>query len=151
MTMPILTLVIPAYNEEALLPVLLESVQVSTAVWGHDSTSVEVIVANNCSTDRTSDIALGYGAKVVDVSIRGIGAARNGGAAAARGQFLCFVDADSRIHAQTFREIAAALERPDVGGCATGVIPERSPAALHLLSAITLPARIMRLDSGVVC
>jgi glycosyltransferase involved in cell wall biosynthesis len=148
--MPDVSLVIPAYNEEALLPALLQSVRVSVAGCPKDSLSVEVIVANNCSTDRTCEIALGHGARVVDVAIRGIGAARNGGAAAARGHILCFVDADSKIHPQTFAAIAAAMDRPDTGGGATGVIPERWSGALRVLSAMTLPARLMGIDSGVV-
>ena len=95
MVVPFITLVIPAYNEESLLPALLESIRISVAEWAQGAGSVEVIVADNCSTDRTSEIARRSGARVVNVPVRGIGAARNGGAAAAHGHVLCFVDADS--------------------------------------------------------
>jgi len=148
--MPFITLVIPAYNEESLLPALLESIWISVAEWAREAGSVEVIVADNSSTDRTSEIARRSGAMVVNVPIRGIGAARNGGAAAAHGHVLCFVDADSRIHPQTFGAIAAAMDRPKVGGGATGVMPERWSAALRLMAAMTLPARVLGIDSGVV-
>jgi glycosyltransferase involved in cell wall biosynthesis len=148
--MPLISLVIPAYNEESLLPALLESVGVSAAEWAQEAGSVEVIVADNSSTDRTSEVARRFGARVVTVPIRGIGAARNGGAAAACGELLCFVDADSRIHPGTFGAIAAAMGRPAVGGGATGVEPERWSAALRLMAAMTLPARALGIDSGVV-
>ena len=150
MSTPLISLVIPAYNEEVLLPVLLESVDVSVTAWAQGPASVEVIVANNASTDRSALVALSSGAKVVHVADRGSGAARNGGAAAARGQVLCFVDADSRIHPLTFAAIAAAMDRTDVGGGATGVTLDHWSPALRLMAALTFPARLLGIDSGVV-
>jgi glycosyltransferase involved in cell wall biosynthesis len=149
MSVPTVSLVVPAYNEESLLPALLESVRASISDWPHTE-AVEVIVANNASTDRTVEIALDAGAAVVDVPVRGIGAARNGGAAAARGEILCFVDADSRVHPLTLRAVAAAMESPEVGGGSTGVTPEHWSAPLRLMAAMTLPFRLLGIDSGVV-
>jgi glycosyltransferase involved in cell wall biosynthesis len=140
---------VPAYNEESYLPALLESVRASIAEWAHTA-AVEVIVANNSSTDRTVEIAVNAGVTVVNVPGRGIGAARNGGAAAARGEILCFVDADSRIHPLTFRAIAAAMESPGVGGGSTGVRPEHWSTPLRLMDAMTFPFRLLGIDSGVV-
>ena len=150
MVVPLLSLVIPAYNEESLLPALLESIRTSVAEWAREAGAVEVILADNSSTDQTSEIARSSGATVVRVPVRGIGTARNGGAAVAHGQVLCFVDADSRIHPQTFRAVAAAMDRPKVGGGVTGVKPERWSGALRLMAAMTLPARVLGIDSGVV-
>src|SRR3990172_8688915 len=88
------SLIIPAYNEAALLPRLLATVAQARACYRGGGDAVEVIVADNGSTDATAAIALGAGCTVVPVSKRVIAAARNGGAAAAVGEILSFVDAD---------------------------------------------------------
>jgi glycosyltransferase involved in cell wall biosynthesis len=66
---------------------------------------IEEIVADNDSTDRTAEVAAAHGARVVHVAKRRIGAARNGAARVARGEILCFIDADSAVHPQTFDAI----------------------------------------------
>ncbi|HET6372706.1 MAG TPA: glycosyltransferase, partial [Candidatus Polarisedimenticolia bacterium] len=91
--LPSISLVIPAYNEEKYLPRLLDSVAQARERFEHCSGTLEVIVADNASTDRTAAIAAGRGARVVPVERRIIAAARNAGAAAATGDLLCFVDA----------------------------------------------------------
>ena len=55
----------------------------------------ELIVCDNNSTDRTAEIARAAGAKVVFEPVNQIARARNAGAAAASGDWLVFVDADS--------------------------------------------------------
>src|SRR5438128_6576510 len=99
------SIIIPAYNEERYLPRLLESIDIARSNYsgGHDT--VEVIVADNCSTDRSAEVAAHHGARVVPVAKRRIAAARNGGARAAAGEILCFIDADSAVHPQTFDAI----------------------------------------------
>lgn len=143
-----LSLVIPAYNEELLLPALLESAR--ACGWRPGDPAVEVIVANNGSTDGTATVARSAGATVIDVAARGIGIARNAGAAAATGAILGFVDADSRLHPDTITAIGEAMSRPGVCGGATGVTVERWSAPLRILAAMTLPIRCLGIDSGVV-
>ncbi len=70
---------------------------------------VELIVADNGSTDDTVAIASAHGCRVVSTTIRRIGAVRNAGAAAARGAIVAFIDADSQVHPDTFNQIAAWL------------------------------------------
>ena len=148
MAATLFSLVIPAYNEELLLPALLRSIETATAY--PDAPSVEVLVANNGSTDHTAEIALNGGARVVDVPVRGIGAARNAGAAAAQGHVLCFVDADSHIHPLAFRAIRMAMDRAGVAGGATGVTLEHWSVPLRIIAALTVPLRLLGIDSGVV-
>src|SRR5580765_101705 len=105
---PRFTLIIPAHNEERLLGRLLHSIAVARASYGPPD-AVEVIVADNASTDSTPEIAGAHGCRVVPVEKRVIGAARNAGAKAARGEVLAFIDADSQIHPHTFLEIDRAL------------------------------------------
>jgi len=76
---PSISVVIPAYNEEVLLPRLLRSVQAAGDVFAKLARSVEVIVADNASTD----VARSFGCRAVTVERRVIAAVRNGGARAA--------------------------------------------------------------------
>jgi len=140
--------VIPAYNEERVLPRLLESV--ADAVRACD-VPVETIVADNASTDRTALLAAEYGATVVPVAKRAIAAARNAGAAAARGEILAFVDADMRVHPETFVAIDAAMASDRVVGGATGVTLERWSPGLAVTFAVMLPVVwLTSFDTGVV-
>ncbi len=148
---PRLSLVIPAYNESALLPRLLDTVDAATARFHAGADAIEVIVADNGSTDNTAAIATARGCRVVRVEKRMIGASRNGGAAAATGSLLCFVDADMQIHPDTFNAIAAALDDPRVAGGATGVTMERWSAGIALTFSAILPlVWLTGMDTGVV-
>ena len=69
---PHISLIIPAYNEAELLPRLLDSVDTARAAYGG---TVEVIVADNASTDETAEIALQRGCRVARVEKRSIACA----------------------------------------------------------------------------
>jgi glycosyltransferase involved in cell wall biosynthesis len=143
--------VIPAWNEEALLPRLLDSVRVARDRCARGSDSVEVVVADNGSTDATARVAAAAGCAVVPVARRVIAAARNAGAAAARGEVLAFVDADTRIHPDTFDAIDRAVESSGFVGGATGVTLERWSAGLAATYAAMLPmVWLTGMDTGVV-
>jgi glycosyltransferase involved in cell wall biosynthesis len=147
---PRYSVIVPAYNEERYLPRLLDSLDLARAVYG-DPDAVEVIVADNRSTDRTAEIASERGCRVVPVEKRVIAAARNGGAAAARGEILAFVDADARAHPNTFRAIDQTLASGNVVAGATGARLERWSMGI-LFTYLTLVPLIFLtgLDTGVV-
>src|SRR5262252_8697986 len=79
---PRLSVIIPAYNEEKYLPRLLAGIAAARARYRRGAGAVEVVVADNGSTDATAEVAEARGCRVVPVSKRVIGAARNGGASA---------------------------------------------------------------------
>lgn len=148
--MPRFSLVIPAYNEERLLPRLLDSLDAARAAYG-ERDAIEVIVADNQSTDDTARIARLRGCNVVAVDKRIIAAARNGGARAARGDIICFVDADSQLHPQTFVEIANALADERCVGGATGVRLERRSLGIAVTWLMIIPIVLLTgMDTGVV-
>lgn len=93
----ILSIVIPTYNEEKYLPLLLQSIQ--NQKFDKD---YEVIVSDNHSTDATRAIAIQYGARVVDGGMPGPG--RNNGALAATGRYILFLDADVVLDDPLFLE-----------------------------------------------
>ena len=85
------------------------------------------------------------------VEKRIIGAARNGGALCARGDVLAFVDADSRIHPETFNAIDSAFATGRFVGGATGVRMERMSPGIGMTYLLLLPfVWITGMDTGVV-
>ena len=101
-----ISIIVPAFNEERLLGASLAQIQSAAKAFAARNWSVELIVCDNNSTDRTADIARAAGAMVVFEPVNQIGRARNAGAAAATGDWLVFVDADSHPGAELFAEVA---------------------------------------------
>jgi glycosyltransferase involved in cell wall biosynthesis len=149
---PDISLVIPAYNEARFLPRLLTSLVAARDRYAALGGAVEIIVADNLSTDGTAAIATAAGARVVRVEHRRIAAARNGGAAAARGRNLAFLDADTvRVHRDTFAAVATACDDPRVVGGATGCTLERWSVGLAATYAMLIPlVWATRFDTGLV-
>ena len=105
------SIIIPTLNEEKMLPRLLDSIK------AQDFTDYEIIVADAQSKDQTREIALQYGCLVVDGGLPAIG--RNAGAAAARGDFLFFLDADVVIPQGFLRNVHDEMQDRffDLGTC----------------------------------
>lgn len=130
-----ISIVIPAYNEEKLLPQILEQFPSELLV----RVGAEVIVSDGGSTDRTVEIAVGYGAVVVkhtEDRRQTIAEGRNRGAEAARGDALVFINADVRIsNAELFlTESRRMLSLPGVSGVTSvvHVFPEEETLADRL-------------------
>lgn len=148
---PMVSLVIPAYNEERLLPRLLESVAVACATYRHGPEAVQIIVADNESCDATAAVAESFGCEVVSVRERRIATVRNAGAGEARAEILAFVDADSQVHPGTFNAIEDALETGKFVAGATGVRLERMSLGIAVTYALFMPfVWALRMDTGVV-
>jgi len=144
------SVVIPAYNEEEFLPRLLESIEVARTYYAGGRDQIEVIVADNNSIDRTAEVAREHGARVVPVAKRRIAAARNGGARVAVGEILCFIDADSAVHPQTFNEIERVMSTGRYVAGFTGVTLERKSLGLMVTYCLFMPFVILTgIDTGV--
>jgi glycosyltransferase involved in cell wall biosynthesis len=113
----LISIVVPAFNEERLLGNSLAAVRTALVSFAARGWGTELIVCNNNSTDRTGELARAAGAKVVFERINQIGRARNRGAAAAIGDWLLFVDADSRPTAELFSAVADEIA---YGRCLAG-------------------------------
>jgi glycosyltransferase involved in cell wall biosynthesis len=94
MSAPLLSIIVPAFNEEAFLPKCLARIRAAFGMQARLSDAYEIIVCDNNSSDRTAAIALEHGCRVVFEPVNHIGRARNAGASMARGEWLLFVDAD---------------------------------------------------------
>lgn len=110
---PFLSVIVPAYQGEQVLPRVLEAIRASDlprAQW-------ELIVVDDASTDATAQVAARYADRVLSLPGRphGPGYARNRGVEASRGEWVVFIDADVVVHTDTLRLIAAvARGEPDV-------------------------------------
>src|SRR4051794_30907167 len=100
-----ISFIVPAHNEELELPATLDAIHDAVT----DAGPYEIIVVDDASTDATSEIASRVSAQVIQIDRRQIAAARNTGAKAARGEYLFFVDADTRINRTHVVEGIAAL------------------------------------------
>ncbi|MGH7336743.1 MAG: glycosyltransferase [Myxococcota bacterium] len=149
--MPRFSLIVPAHNEERYLPRLLDSVDRARDAYPGGRDAIEVVVADNASTDATAELAFARGCRVAPVEKRAIAAARNGGGALATGEILCFTDADGRIHPDTFAAIERAVDSGRYVAGATGVVMERWSPGIVLTFAVFLPmVWAAGMDSGVV-
>ena len=95
------SVIIPAYNEEKLLPATLASLHQAMDTLDLPG---EVIIVDNNSTDNTAQIAEDHGATIVFEPFRQIAKARNRGAGIARGGFLVFLDADTKLSPQLLQK-----------------------------------------------
>jgi GT2 family glycosyltransferase len=95
----------------------------------------ELIVVDDASRDGSADLARDLGARTIRLEgPRGPAAARNRGAAEARGDLLVFLDADVRVHPDTLRRLLAPLAEGGTDaafGSYDGEPPERSWVSLY--------------------
>ena len=110
-----ISFIVPAHNEEHELPTTLDAIHAAAS--GAEQ-PYEIVVVDDASTDATPEIASHAGAKVVRIHRRQIAAARNAGGHAAQGEYLFFVDADTRINRAHVSGAIAALEAGYAGGSA---------------------------------
>jgi len=99
--------IIPALNEEDIIGETIKSIK-------RQKGSFEIIVVDNGSKDKTTKIAKDLGCRVVKEKKRGISPARNRGAKEAKGEYLCFVDADGELTENWLKEANRILNKKKV-------------------------------------
>ena len=116
-----ISVIVPARNEQARVGACLQALLAQEGV----VTPMEIVVVDDASTDGTAAVVTSFsGTDQVAVVLergpgRGVSAARNAGAARARGELLLFTDADCRPLPGWAAALVAAVRRPGVSG-ATG-------------------------------
>ena len=105
-----LSVIIPARNEEANLPLLLRGLQ------GQSRRPDEIICVDDCSTDRTAAIATAFGAELVTIGDKPDGWlgkpwACQQGAKKASGDFFLFLDADLRLGVEALSRLMSEAQR----------------------------------------
>ncbi len=140
-----LSVVIPALNAATTLPILLPAV-------AKEATTVllELVVADGGSSDQTPAVAAAYGAQVV-ISPRGRGLQLARGAAAASGDWLLFLHADSGLAPGWATAVATFMAAPgnrDRAGYFRFALDDPAPAARRLERAVAWRCRRFGLPYG---
>jgi glycosyltransferase involved in cell wall biosynthesis len=113
---PLISCIVPVYNGERYLREALDSIFAQTY------RPLEILVADDGSTDRTPGIVAGFGDRVryLRQENQGPAAARNLGIRAATGNFIAFLDADDLWHPEKLaRQMARFQARPELCYCVT--------------------------------
>jgi glycosyltransferase involved in cell wall biosynthesis len=137
-----LSVIVPAFNEERLLPATLVNLKEKVPP------PFELIVCDNNSTDRTAEIARAAGATVVFEPVNQISRARNRGAAAASGDWLLFVDADSLPSRDLLLETSEAIQSGCLAGGATVEFETQDLFVRFWLALWNATSRLMRWAAG---
>jgi biofilm PGA synthesis N-glycosyltransferase PgaC len=115
------TLVIPAYNEEAVIAAKLED---ALAI-DYPREKLEILVASDGSDDRTVEIVRAFEGRGIRVLAfaerRGKASVLNDAADAATGELLCLCDANVMFRPDALPRLAARLEDPRVGAASGDV------------------------------
>ena len=134
--LPMVSVLIPAYNEEDTIEGTIEAVLASTYPAG----LLEIVVIDDGSTDATNRIAASYRDRGVQVYRRPNGgkhAALNLGLRCSSGEIVVTVDADSRIAPEAIGEMVAQLQLDDDVGCVGGTVRvANTDSALTRLQAL---------------
>lgn len=102
------TIIIPAYNEEKGLPIVLRK------ILNLIDASYEVLVVDDGSTDQTARVARKFPCRLISHGVNfGKGKAMMTGIREARGSKVIFIDADDTYPPETILDIAAALDDYD--------------------------------------
>ncbi len=106
----LISVIIPAFNEEAYLEQTLASLnRAKAALEIQTSHTAEIIVVDNASNDSTADVARALGATVTTETQHNIARVRNSGARFSTGDILVFVDADTVVPDELLSRIVAVM------------------------------------------
>jgi len=135
------SIVVPAYNEELLLPACLDSL--AQQDYAGD---IEVIVVDNASDDRTAEVATRRGVMVVSESLRGYSSALARGFKSATGEIVATTDADTVVPRNWISLLVREYEsHPDVVAVGGEIVFRDANRAARVFTQGILPL-LVRLD-----
>jgi rSAM/selenodomain-associated transferase 2 len=137
MERPMISVVIPTLNEERLLTAAIGSVRTEAS---------EILVVDGGSTDRTRDVAAEAGARVLDAP-RGRGPQLDRGAREARGGWIVFLHADTRLEPGWGASIRG-LRDDVVGGAFRFALDTSRPGRRYTEWAVALRCRVLGVPFG---
>jgi glycosyltransferase involved in cell wall biosynthesis len=122
-----LSVVIPCYNEEDGIRSVIESMPKYVD---------EIVVVDNNSTDKTSEVARGLGAVVVFQPLKGYGAAYQAGLPAATGDIIATLDGDGTYPADEISILVDALEDRHLDFISGARFPLRNGGAMNFSNKV---------------
>ena len=103
------SVIVPVYNVESYLPRCIDSLLAQNYV------DLEILLIDNGSKDQSGQICEDYAAQFSNITAyhipnKGVGSARNFGLSKAKGEFICFVDADDYLVGNLFSDVESQLD-----------------------------------------
>ena len=103
------SVIVPVYNVENYLPRCIDSLLAQNYV------DLEILLIDNGSKDQSGQICEDYAAQFSNITAyhipnKGVGSARNFGLSKAKGEFICFVDADDYLVGNLFSDVESQLD-----------------------------------------
>ena len=103
------SVIIPVYNVENYLPRCIDSLLAQNYV------DLEILLIDNGSKDQSGQICEDYATQFSNITAyhipnKGVGSARNFGLSKAKGEFICFVDADDYLVGNLFSDVESQLD-----------------------------------------
>ena len=103
------SVIVPVYNVENYLPRCIDS------LLAQNYADLEILLIDNGSKDQSGQICEDYAAQFANITAyhipnKGVGSARNFGLAKAKGEFICFVDADDYLVGNLFSDVESQLD-----------------------------------------
>ena len=132
---PFISVIIPAYNEEASIAATIKSVLNSD----YPKNKLEIIVVSDGSTDRTTEIAEGFRSKVVRVFPKkntGKADSLNFGIRKAKGEIIATLDADSFVTKDAIKKMLLHFDSSDVAAVTAAVKVHKPENALQRIQHV---------------
>ena len=103
------SVIVPVYNVENYLPRCIDS------LLAQNYADLEILLIDNGSNDQSGQICENYAAQFSNITAyhipnKGVGSARNFGLSKAKGEFICFVDADDYLVGNLFSDVESQLD-----------------------------------------
>jgi len=134
---PMISVIVPVYNGEVLLPLLLQSL----SRLNYPADRLEILIVNNNSSDRTAEILAEPPIPSLTILFEptpGAGTARNAGIRQAKGEFLAFTDADCVVDSNWLNDLLAGFTDATVGAVAGTLEPHALTHPVERYEAIKL-------------
>jgi peptidoglycan-N-acetylglucosamine deacetylase len=129
---PLVSIVVPAFNEELWIERCVRALQAQRT-----SVAYEIIVVDNNSSDRTAEVAAALGVRLVSETRRGIVWARQAGEDAARGSIVAHIDADSEAPPNWIEQIAQTFARhPETAVVSGPMCFPKAPLLMQLIAPL---------------
>ncbi len=128
---PVISVIIPTYNEEKYLKYTLLSIKNQDF-----DLPYEIIIGDSKSEDRTIEIAKEFADKIAIIEKRNIGAGRNAGAKISKGKYLVFIDADTIAAPNLLSEFYNTFLNDNIVGVTCPIVP-LPPTVSNLLMYTT--------------
>ena len=140
---PRVSIIVPVYNVEKYLAQCLDSLFVQTL------TDIEIIAVNDGSTDSSPEILGNYAVKdnrlkIINKSNGGLGDARNTGLAAAKGEYIGFVDSDDWIDRDMYEVMYAIAQKANADIVMCNFVSEMPNGNVILQKVPITPGRIYK-------